>query len=512
MGNYRTFGTALDRVFRNDLNNNFTDIATDIEAQKIRVNSLITGTPQPSEVVDARGGKAVLKDRLDAVDTSLAEMASISNLTGMTFADKLNTATSLGLKRVVLKQGETYILSTSITLTNLIIDGKGATISVGDTGKILLGDRSGIVDAKLSSATSNYNSSSLLSMIQVVGSNVKISGIIFDNRFFHYTIKLLSLTSTPVSKAIVNNCEFVGIVQHGVQAYGDIDGLKVENCLFKNTGGNATGGIQSTLVTNIEICNNIFDANLRFGVEFYGATQVKIHDNQFINNSAFHSISMPACINVDIYQNVFKNNSLVTMIEITGVTDYINIFGNLFIDNTFSPVIVNVTQSFNAIKFNNNKVIRCTSTVSLLQLLNVNVDSTAPYFYHFECANNQFVQTSYLMLTGNIHDNYFSTDDNYLTNGNLTQVLLYLNVLFKDNIMEYIGDVAESAFIGLNRNNIKVIGNVFKCNSLVTNANSFVAGITGVTCINNFVYGATGTGITVTSTQGTVANNYSLTA
>jgi hypothetical protein len=72
MGNYRTFGTALDRVFRNDLNNNFKDIATDINAQKTRVDNLITGTPQPSEVVDARGGKAVLKDRLDAVDASLA--------------------------------------------------------------------------------------------------------------------------------------------------------------------------------------------------------------------------------------------------------------------------------------------------------------------------------------------------------------------------------------------------------------------------------------------------------
>jgi hypothetical protein len=73
MGNYRTFGTALDRVFRNDLNSNFQDIAADIEAQKTRVNNILTGTSQPSEVVDARGGKAVLKDRLDAVDASLAE-------------------------------------------------------------------------------------------------------------------------------------------------------------------------------------------------------------------------------------------------------------------------------------------------------------------------------------------------------------------------------------------------------------------------------------------------------
>jgi polygalacturonase len=71
MGKYRSLGTLFNRVFRNDLNANFDDVDADINAQKTRVDNLITGTPQPSEVVDARGTFSILRDRLNAVDTDL---------------------------------------------------------------------------------------------------------------------------------------------------------------------------------------------------------------------------------------------------------------------------------------------------------------------------------------------------------------------------------------------------------------------------------------------------------
>lgn len=75
-GKYRVFGAMFDRIFRNNLNANFDDIDTDIQAQKTRVDNLIVGTPQPSEVVDARGGLPVLKDRLDGFTMQLADMTS----------------------------------------------------------------------------------------------------------------------------------------------------------------------------------------------------------------------------------------------------------------------------------------------------------------------------------------------------------------------------------------------------------------------------------------------------
>jgi hypothetical protein len=73
MGKYRVLGALLDRVFRNDLNANFNDVDSDINTQKKRVDDLIKGTPQPSEVVDSRGGFPVLRDRLDDVTTNLAQ-------------------------------------------------------------------------------------------------------------------------------------------------------------------------------------------------------------------------------------------------------------------------------------------------------------------------------------------------------------------------------------------------------------------------------------------------------
>ncbi|WP_163183342.1 DUF1565 domain-containing protein [Neobacillus sedimentimangrovi] len=83
MGKYRTLGTLFNRVFRNDLNQNFEDIDKDIQTQKKRVDDLITKTPQPSEVVDARGGHPVLRDRLDSVDAQLAEKAQVSAVTAL---------------------------------------------------------------------------------------------------------------------------------------------------------------------------------------------------------------------------------------------------------------------------------------------------------------------------------------------------------------------------------------------------------------------------------------------
>jgi lysophospholipase L1-like esterase len=75
MGKYKTFGSRFDRVHRNDLNANFAAVEADINAQKNRVDELITGTPQPSEVVDARGGFPVLSGRLDDLSSSLAQSA-----------------------------------------------------------------------------------------------------------------------------------------------------------------------------------------------------------------------------------------------------------------------------------------------------------------------------------------------------------------------------------------------------------------------------------------------------
>lgn len=79
MGKYKTLGTFFDRIFRNDLNSNFNDVDVDIKAVDTRVTNIITNNPQPSEVVDARGGEATLSARLSKVDTTLAGKSNVSN-------------------------------------------------------------------------------------------------------------------------------------------------------------------------------------------------------------------------------------------------------------------------------------------------------------------------------------------------------------------------------------------------------------------------------------------------
>jgi lysophospholipase L1-like esterase len=105
MGKYRSLGTLFNRMFRNDLNANFDSIDSDIKTQKTlidadlntqktRVDNLIVGTPQPSEVVDSRGGFPVLRDRLNGVDTSLAERATKTDVTN-SLLQKRDTSTKL---------------------------------------------------------------------------------------------------------------------------------------------------------------------------------------------------------------------------------------------------------------------------------------------------------------------------------------------------------------------------------------------------------------------------------
>jgi hypothetical protein len=79
VGKYGTLGSAFDRIFRNTLNKALDDVDADIKAQKKRVDDLLVGNPQPSEVVDSRGGFPVLRDRLDDLSSSVAQSANNIN-------------------------------------------------------------------------------------------------------------------------------------------------------------------------------------------------------------------------------------------------------------------------------------------------------------------------------------------------------------------------------------------------------------------------------------------------
>jgi hypothetical protein len=127
MGKYRSLGTFLDRIFRNNLNSNFDDIDADIQAQKIRVDTIVASAGNSNtEVVDARGTFPVLGARLASAETSLADIVTYQP-NGVD--DTANIQSILNTKGSVRLTRGVYI-STLLTLTKgmrIYGDGIGST-------------------------------------------------------------------------------------------------------------------------------------------------------------------------------------------------------------------------------------------------------------------------------------------------------------------------------------------------------------------------------------------------
>lgn len=142
MGKYGTLGSAFDRIFRNTLNKALDDVDTDITAQKKRVDDLIKGTPQPSEVVDSRGGFPVLRDRLDSLSTDLAESQTKIKPRSISLSGYIATSDASPIIKDLIAQGYMTIylpdrirLNTTLNLTDLdgiTLVGQGRTEPNGE--------------------------------------------------------------------------------------------------------------------------------------------------------------------------------------------------------------------------------------------------------------------------------------------------------------------------------------------------------------------------------------------
>jgi hypothetical protein len=210
-------------VFRNDLNANFDDLDADINAQKARVDNLIASVPQPSEVVDARGGKAVLKDRLDAVDSSLAAKSPIN----------------------IGKRIDPTMTTTQI---QTLLDGKGIFYFVDGTYSI--GALTIKSDTKIigKNAVLSPNSSNVV-MLTVANSsvNVDIEGLILDcNNQTNIGLKIGSYSkNVNVDKVTVKNV----YADNTKPAYGIIcsslgcSNIKIDRCVIDTVNSVANGTI-----------------------------------------------------------------------------------------------------------------------------------------------------------------------------------------------------------------------------------------------------------------------------
>jgi hypothetical protein len=273
VGKYGTLGSAFDRIFRNTLNKALDDVDTDINAQKTRVDDLIVGTPQPSEVIDARGGFPVLSGRLDDLSSSLAQIAT--NAKPVFGAKGDNSSNDTVPLTNALKSNYTTIFLPDgvfkITDTMLIDSG---------SNKKVIGSKNTVISIQLTT------SKTILDM----SINIAFENITFDFNNSYVTNGLLF--REDLGKISLKNCSFknvkdtnkttsttvVFIANKGNEL--DIDGLtftnllKRQNGVITDGGGSLTGLLVSDLVTpsiinggtirnvRFEECHNINDSDV----------------------------------------------------------------------------------------------------------------------------------------------------------------------------------------------------------------------------------------------------------
>lgn len=142
MSRFKNLGVAFNRLFRNDLNENFTKVDSELTTQKARVDNLIANAPQPSEVVDARGTAPLLGDRLDGVDVQLAQNEQDlrgrgRNLKefGATYDGVTDDSQAIANAHSQMAAGEVLLITGPTRLKNPVVWTKKADIiCVGDKG------------------------------------------------------------------------------------------------------------------------------------------------------------------------------------------------------------------------------------------------------------------------------------------------------------------------------------------------------------------------------------------
>jgi hypothetical protein len=262
VGKYGTLGSAFDRIFRNTLNIAFDDVDTDIQAQKKRVDDLIKGTPQPSEVVDSRGGFPVLGDRLNDLTSNLAKVARLIGINITQPPYNCSPGTDISAKMVdiwneavtknipIYVPTGTFIMAFTPTTDNVTIVGEGK-------GKTILQSPNG--------STKCFNISQR--------SNIHVQGITFDgNKLTAGEVIVVAVECGGTSSSSFFDCEFNNSSNSGVHVTSVVD-VSFTKCNFLNNGlehpeANSGDGLitYNNIVQNLRVTECSFRGNWRNGI------------------------------------------------------------------------------------------------------------------------------------------------------------------------------------------------------------------------------------------------------
>jgi hypothetical protein len=244
VGKYGTLGSAFDRIFRNTLNKALDDVDTDINAQKKRVDDLIKGTPQPSEVVDARGGKPVLKDRLDDLSSSLAQNAkqTTSSIKYLSKEQQGNETLSDTLIRLAAAGGNHIFVDVPVTLMNtIVLEDNTAIIGLNTFTEIRAG----------------ANLDKMVTFTQTC-THFEIKNILFHGNFNNFTVNYGLYFTSPTNKACpacyIQNVLVRAVTGIGYYSSPQILGLVMDNVHYEFCrGGGITSQGHDVIISNIYV-------------------------------------------------------------------------------------------------------------------------------------------------------------------------------------------------------------------------------------------------------------------
>lgn len=382
MGKYRVLGALLDRVFRNNLNANFDEVDVDIQAQKQRVDNLIVSNPQPSEVVDSRGGFPILKDRLDDTDEQMAKKATKHWVNILDYGAKGDGTTSDSQfiqdainagDVIVFPPNKTYLFKNVQVKSNKTLIMYGATLKYGGTQPTpnnRIENQSGLFF--VAGTSSVYEENIVLLGGKLIGNKVSTNWLVDDTATgddiiqasFAKNITFRDMIITEAGQdgielktcdyVTVENCRLINIADAGIEVRGNGNYLiqnnhyyMTRNALFCKSHEEYNNTNPKNVVFKDNYCETFFSP-----VIFHETFNIKIEGNKFFplqtpdgtinaaNNTAISTASPPtlSVINdlrdikiINNYIDGFTGAKAIQITRQTGTSDVkrVEVKGNI---------------------------------------------------------------------------------------------------------------------------------------------------------------------------------------